>query len=344
MASELPQETPLDLKELQTLYIGRGCHETLSADQEIALAQIIAAGKTACQELLQDKEAAAPLTASHRIELERARSDGDRAVEVFVAANHGLVKKIVGFVLLNCGPRVDFDDLQQVGLQETLRCVHEFDPSLGHKFSTYAYPNVRSAITTWIADNGRTIRRSRGMAGKISQYDRLVDGGMSPAQTAAELQLSIETLESHREAQKRPDAISYHTPVSADGKNELLDIIHETADGTEVRADEQIIDKLAAQMFCTALKQWLTAHSERHNKNRGTSYDHERAFKIAMDYHGHGQSYERIARTYGISRARVQQIISAVQYQVAKNLPAELRKTAVDMGLTRHTSNASPPE
>jgi RNA polymerase primary sigma factor len=96
------------------------------------------------------------LTVSQERELGfRAKSGDRRAVERLVESNLRLVVYVARRYKTDS---LDMDDLIQEGAQGLMRAAQRFDPTLGHKFSTYAIWWIRQAITRAIANLDQAIR------------------------------------------------------------------------------------------------------------------------------------------------------------------------------------------
>jgi RNA polymerase primary sigma factor len=113
----------------------------LSAEEEVELADYIAAGK-----------AAAGGTDPASV---RAVRFGTLARERFVLAN---VRLVVSIVRTTHREGLPFDDCVQAGLMGVMRAADKFDPSFGTKFSTYATWWIRQHVQRSIADTARVVR------------------------------------------------------------------------------------------------------------------------------------------------------------------------------------------
>ncbi|MEU3981747.1 sigma-70 family RNA polymerase sigma factor [Streptomyces sp. NPDC026672] len=124
----------------------------LSRQQEAELAQAVEAGLLARARL---DEAGGKLPPKLRRELEQLVRLGELAFTEFAQAN---LRLVVSTATWYAGRGLDLLDLIQEGNLGLLRAIEKFDHLKGHKFSSYAVPWIRQAITRALADKGRTIR------------------------------------------------------------------------------------------------------------------------------------------------------------------------------------------
>ncbi|MFF8828016.1 RNA polymerase sigma factor RpoD/SigA [Streptomyces sp. NPDC015131] len=124
----------------------------LSRQQETGLAQAIEAGLLAREKL---DEAGRKIAPELRRELEQLVRLGELAFTDFAQAN---LRLVVSMATWYTGRGLDLMDLIQEGNLGLLHAIEKFDHLKGHKFSTYAVPWIRQAITRALADKGRTIR------------------------------------------------------------------------------------------------------------------------------------------------------------------------------------------
>jgi RNA polymerase sigma factor (sigma-70 family) len=199
-------------------------HQLLTADDEIRLATLIAAGQIAAAALEHPSDVAS-MSAAEKRRLRNAIRDGDDAKRSFIVSNLRLVVNIAkryqraGMPLL---------DLVQEGNLGLIRAVEKFDHERGYKFSTYATWWIRQAIGRAIAEKGRTIRvptRVGDAAAAIERARNSLREGSGREPTRAQLAEATGMTELQVAAAERitPDPLSLS--LAQDDDRELLDTV-----------------------------------------------------------------------------------------------------------------------
>ncbi len=199
-------------------------HDLLSAEDEVRLAKVIAAGQIASAALEHPSDSRS-LSPADKRRLRMALRAGDDAKQTFIVSNLRLVVNIAkryqraGMPLL---------DLVQEGNLGLIRAVEKFDHERGYKFSTYATWWIRQAIGRAIAEKGRTIRvptRVGDAAAAIERARNAFRETNSREPTRAELSDATGMTEMQVAAAERvtPDPLSLS--LAQDEDRELLDTV-----------------------------------------------------------------------------------------------------------------------
>jgi len=96
------------------------------------------------------------LTKDEEISLSRRAKKGDKlARQILIESNYKLVISIAKKYYRRT---TSFEDLVQESNIGLMKAVDKFDPELGYKFSTYAYPWIREAALRFINENQTNIK------------------------------------------------------------------------------------------------------------------------------------------------------------------------------------------
>jgi RNA polymerase primary sigma factor len=261
----------------------------LTAEEEVALAKRMEAGKLAQEKLRGDN-----INPEEQAELHRVVLDGLAAREHLIRANSRLVISVAKKYI---GRGVPFLDLIQEGNIGLLRTADKFDYRLGHKFSTYATWWIRQAVTRAIADQSRTIRVPVHMGDQINKMLRTshrltqeLGREPTPEELANALDIPMRRAEEMLRAARHP--LSLEMPVDDEGESELGDFIEDSDSSTPA-------DDVSASMLQQELQEMLQDLPPR-------------AVRILKLRYGlvDGETYtlEEVGKKLGVTRERVRQI------------------------------------
>ena len=268
--------------------------DLLTPEREIELAQAMAAGNMARDQLEELKSQGEELPEETAGELNRLIREGDKAKSQLAEANLRLVvsiaKRYVGRGML-------FLDLIQEGNLGLIKAVEKFDYTKGYKFSTYATWWIRQAITRAIADQARTIRIPVHMVETINKVIRVnrqllqeLGHDPTPEETASEMNMPVEKVREILKIAQEP--VSLETPIGEEEDSHLGDFI----------PDEDASEPAEAASF-TLLKEQLVDVLSTLTRRE------EKVLKLRFGIEdGRTRTLEEVGKEFNVTRERIRQI------------------------------------
>jgi RNA polymerase sigma factor (sigma-70 family) len=290
-----------------------GAYELLTADDEVALAQVIEQGQEA-ETMLEARDARArPIRERRR--LQKVADEGREAKRRFIQSNLRLVVSIAKRYQSSGLPLLDLVQEGNLGL---IRAVEKFEYRKGFKFSTYATWWIRQAISRAIADKSRTIRVPVHMVETVAQVTRAstrlakaLGRDATIEEIAADTGLTRERV---AEAQRlAPDPVSLFEHVGDDDA-ELIDFL-------EDRTAQAPFEAAATAMQQVELRAVLASLSDREQRVL------ELRFGLVGD---RPRTLEEVGEEFSLTRERIRQIeAKALSKLRHPSTPPALRALAV---------------
>jgi RNA polymerase primary sigma factor len=220
---------PLAMTSSLSSYLGEiGRHQLLTPEQELTLGRKV----QAMGELLgRCRDAGGQGPACVYTDLERRTlRQGERAKNQMITAN---LRLVVNLAKRYQNKGLDLLDLIQEGTIGLTRAVEKYDPTRGHRFSTYAYWWIRQGLNRALSTQSRTIRIPVNVNEKLtrlraakSRYLQTHGVPPSPRQLAAALQMPLADVEDLLGCELRSITVSLQGVVkSKSDPSELVDIL-----------------------------------------------------------------------------------------------------------------------
>ena len=268
-------------------YLSRiGKEPLLSPSEEIELAHQVQALKVLMEAVTSQQQ-----TVEHR----KALRSGMRARNRMIAANLRLVFSVAkkyqhqGLELL---------DLIQEGTIGLERAVDKFNPSMGYKFSTYAYWWIRQSMVRAIDNTSRTIRLPIHIGERLTKLRRVTRDlshrlGRQPnrLELSHRMEMSLEDLDKLL-AQSRPcTSLDAHARGDED-RSTIGELIAHTI-------DHEPLDEMDRRLQQENLENWMAQLDQREQKVLRQRYGLEGNTPQTLSAIGHDMK---------VSRERVRQL------------------------------------
>ncbi|HET7553691.1 MAG TPA: FliA/WhiG family RNA polymerase sigma factor [Gemmatimonadaceae bacterium] len=220
--------------------------------------------------------------------------DGDLAARDRLVVQHlGLVYHSIRQVAISIPSDIEFDELVSVGTLGLLAAIDNFDPGLGHAFSTFAIPRIRGAILDELRRRDevpRSVRRKhRELTRTRDELSRMLGRSPKDRETAARLGIDLETLRHWEIDTVAGGAVSLDTAASVDEEDAPAYI----QPSEEPAIEEQLTREQEVALVRDALR----------------NLTYQQRTVIALYYYEELKLHE-IAATLGLSESRISQIRS----------------------------------
>jgi RNA polymerase primary sigma factor len=296
-------------------YLGEiGRHQLLTPEQELTLGRKVQA-MASLQERCRAAGGEGPACEYSDVE-RRTLRQGERAKNQMITAN---LRLVVNLAKRYQNKGLDLLDLIQEGTLGLTRAVEKYDPTRGHRFSTYAYWWIRQGLNRALSTQSRTIRIPVNVNEKLTRLRaakarHLQAHGVSasPTQLALALDLPMTEVEDLLACELRSITVSLQGAVrSKSDPSELVDVLPSPDPAPMERAE--LAERSAAA--------WTLL-------DRASLTPKERTvvmLRFGLDGSHEWRTLAEVARQLGCSREYCRQV---VQRALRK-----LRKTGIDSGL-----------
>ena len=280
-------------------YLGEiGRYQLLTPEQELTLGRKVQA-LVVLQERCQDAGGQGPGCEYNVLERRTMRL-GQRARQHMITAN---LRLVVNLAKRYQNKGLDLLDLIQEGSLGLARAVEKYDPTRGHRFSTYAYWWIRQGLNRALSTQSRAIRIPTNVNEQLTRLRAararfLQANGMVPkaSQLAQLLPMPLDQVEELLGCELRSFSVSLQGPVNALGNGSaLLDL---------VPSDAMAPMELAEQAERSASVWTLLDHSTMTAKERRVVVLH-----FGLDGGTDSRTLAQVARELDCSREYCRQVV-----------------------------------
>ncbi len=205
-----------------------GRHQLLTPEQELTMGRKVQAMATLTERCMM--AGGSGPACEYSDEEKRIIKRGEKAKNQMITAN---LRLVVNLAKRYQGKGLDLLDLIQEGTLGLTRAVEKYDPTRGHRFSTYAYWWIRQGLNRALSTQSRTIRIPVNVNEKLTKLRaskaRLMQrNGLPPnsQQLADDMDLPISEVEDLLGCELRSVTVSLQGVVkSKSDPSELVDVL-----------------------------------------------------------------------------------------------------------------------